>query len=142
VDNVLIHEIWETKEEKELSIGNLKCFHFLLAKNKFIKNPSLIVINKDTNWAIEISRRVISEWRSKSRTRERIISIQLLDIMIEGARYIKNIDDTKNKNGIESVSYLENQCYINGSLYKIHITVKKQKWLNRMFVYYYSATET
>ena len=47
----------------------------------------------------------------------------------------------KNSHGIESVSYFENRCSINGNLFKINITVKKQKSLDRMFVYYYSATE-
>jgi len=49
--------------------------------------------------------------------------------------------DNKNTPGIECVLYLENKCYINGKLFNINITVKKQKSMDRMFAYYYSATE-
>ena len=35
----------------------------------------------------------------------------------------------------------KNKCYINGKLFNINITVKKQKSMDRMFAYYYSATE-
>ena len=134
-------EIWEAEEEKTLSIGGLKQKYLVFAQRQFIKNPPIVIFNKDRNWPIELSRRVISEWRIKSRTRERILSIQLLDTMIEGARFLQTVEDTKHTPGIESVSYFENQCRINGRLYKINITVKKQILFNRRFVYYYSATE-
>jgi len=133
--------IWETEEDKKLSIGNLKRKYFVFAKSRFVRNPPVTIINKDTKWPIELSRRVISEWRIKSRTRERIIAIKLLDMMIKNAKFLKTVKDTKNTNGIESVSYFDNRCSINGKLFKINITVKKQKSLNRIFAYYYSATE-
>jgi len=136
-----IPEIWETEEDKKLSVGNLKHKYFVFARSRFLRNPPVIVVNKNTKWSIELSRRVISEWRIKSRTRERIISIQLLDTMIENAKFMKTTEDTKNTNGIESVSYFDNRCYINGKLFKINITVKKQKSYDRIFAYYYSATE-
>jgi hypothetical protein len=136
-----IPEIWETEEDKKLSDGNLKHKYFIYARDRFIHNPPVVILNKDKNCPIELSRRVISEWRIKSRTRERILSIQLLDTMIEGAKFLKTVKDTKNTHGIDSVSYFENRCYINGNLYKINITVKKQKTLNRIFAYYYSATK-
>ena len=136
-----IPEIGETEEDKKLSDGDLKYKYVIYARDRFIRNPPVVVLNKDKNWPIELSRRVISEWRIKSRTRERILSIQLLDTMIDGAKFLKTVKDTKNTHGIESVSYFENQCSINGNLFKINITVKKQKVPNRMFAYYYSATE-
>jgi len=136
-----IPEIWETEEDKELSTGNLKKKYFVIARKKFNRIPPFVVLNKEKNWLIEVSRRVISEWRIKTRTRERIISILLLDTMIEGARYLKTVKDTKNTFGIENVSYFENQCKINGKLFNVNITIKQQKSLNRMFAYYYSATE-
>jgi hypothetical protein len=135
-------EIWETEEEKKLPTGDLKQKHYVLARNRFISKPPVVVLNKDKNWPIELSRRVISEWRVKSRTRERILSIQLLDSMIEGAKFLKTVEDTKNTHGIESVSYFENYCKINGIRYKINITVKTQKSAKRRFAYYYSATES
>jgi hypothetical protein len=136
-----IPEIEETAEDKKLSTRDLKHKYVIFARNRFICNPPVVVLNRDTNWPIELSRRVISEWRIKSRTRERILSIQLLDTMTEGAKFRKTVKDTKNTHGIDSVSYFDNRCYINGNLFKINITIKKQKSLNRMFAYYYSATE-
>ena len=126
---------------KRLAVRDLKHRYVNFAKDRFICTPPVLVLNKDTNWPIELSRRVVSEWRIKSRTRERVLSIQLLDVMIEGAKFLKTVEDTKNTHGIESVSYFESRCYLNGNLFKINITVKKQKSLNRIFAYYYSATE-
>ena len=100
----------------------------------------MAVLNKDTKWSIVISNRVINEWWGKSRTRERILSIQLLDVMIEGAQYLNTTDDNKKTPGIENVSYFENFCKINGRLFRINITVKKMFDKNRYFVYYYAAT--
>ena len=136
-----IPEIWETEEEKKLSIGDLKQNYLVFAQKQFIKTPPIVIFNKDRNWPIELSRRVLSEWRIKSRTRERILSIQLLDTMIEGAKFLQTVEDSKHTPGIESVSYFENQCRINGRLFKISITIKKQVLFNRRFAYYYSATE-
>jgi len=136
-----IYKIWETEEEKKLSNSDLKKRYLTYAKSKFIRNPPVIVLNIEKNWQIELSLRVISEWRIKSRTRERILSIQLLDTMLEGASFIKTIEDTKNTYGIDSVSYFENKCKINGRFFKTNIITKSQKTLNRKYVYYYSATE-
>ena len=136
-----ISEIWETEEEKKLSDGDLKKRYLFFVKSKFIRNPPVVVLNREKNWQIELSLRVISEWRIKSRTRERILSIQLLETMLKGATFLKTIEDTKNTSGIDSVSYFENRCKINGRLFKINIVIKSQKTLNRKFVYYYSATE-
>ena len=140
-DDSLIHEIWETEDEKILSAGDLKHKYYILARDNFINDPPIDILNKEKKWLITLSRRVISEWRVKSRTRERIISIQLLDTMLEGAKFIKTVEDSKNTHGIESVSYFENSCKINGKLFRINITVKKQKNSNRRFAYYYSAVE-
>jgi hypothetical protein len=140
-DETHVLEIWETEEEKKLSARDLKQKYFALARKQFNRNPPVVVINNDRDWPIELSRRVISEWRIKSRTRERIISIKLLDKMIEGARFLRTVEDTKGTFGIESVCYFENQCKINGKLFKINITIKQQKSPKRRFAYYYSATE-
>ncbi|MDR2971019.1 MAG: hypothetical protein LBU83_03725 [Bacteroidales bacterium] len=141
IAEIQIPEIWETEEEKKLTIGDLKKKYLTIAKSKFIRNPPVLIFNRNKNWQIELSRRVISEWRIKSRTRERILSIQKLDVMLEYAKFLDTVEDTKNTPGIDSVSYFENKCKINGKLFKINITVKNQKLLNRNFAYYYSATE-
>ena len=135
-----IPEIRETGEEKKLSAGDLKKKYLAIAQSRFIGNPPVVVINGETNRHIELSWRVISEWRAKSRTRERLLSVQLLDRMIEGASFLKTTEDSKGTAGIGSVSYFENHCLINGKRFRINITTKKQKFNGREFAYYYSAT--
>jgi hypothetical protein len=130
-------EIWETDDEKVLPIGGLKDKYVDFAFKRFVHNPPLIVTNKETGWPIEFSSRVIKEWRAKSRTRERIIAIQLLGMMVERAKYLETVKDSKNTSGIDDVSYFENLCRINGKPFKINITVKRQA--ARRFAYYYSA---
>ena len=140
LDEGKIPEIWETEEEKKLSPLSLKKKYIAIARSRFIKKPPMTILNKDTDWLIELSNRVINEWWGKSRTRERILSIQLLDVIVAGAEFIKTVEDTKKTPGIENVSYFENQCRINGRLFKINITVKKMLDNNRRFAYFYAAT--
>jgi hypothetical protein len=139
-EKALVLEIEETDEEKKLSLMALKKKYITIARSRFISSPVKTVLNKDTGWLIEISNKVINEWWGKSRTRERIIAIQLLDIMIEGAQFIETVEDNKKTPGIENVSYFTNCCKINGKPYKINITVKKMLDKDRKFVYYYAAS--
>jgi len=140
LDRVQIPEIWETEEDKKLSVIALKKKYIAFARSQFIFNPAKTILNKDTGWHIEISNRVINEWWSKSRTRERILAIQLLDLMIEGAKYIETVADHKKTPGIENVSYFSNYCMINDKPYNIKITVKKMLNIDRIYAYYYAAT--
>jgi len=133
-------EIWETEEEKRLSVVALKKKYIAFARSRFIHNPPMAVRNRDTHWLIELSNRVINEWWGKSRTRERILAIQLLDMMIEGAQFLKTVEDSKKTPGIENVSYFENFCKINGRPFKISITVKKMLNMDRRYAYYYAAS--
>ena len=106
-------------------------------QSHFIRQPHLSIKNKATKWEIEVTSQVLKEWRQKSRTRPRIIAIQLLDTMIKNAMLVKTTTDMKNTPGIESVSEFENRCIIEGDLYKIRIVVKKQS--DRRFIYYFGA---
>lgn len=130
-------EIWETEEDKQLSINKLKEKYIKYARSHFIKTPHLVVVNQHTHWEIQITGQVIIEWRQKSRTRPRIIVIQLLDEMIETAQLINAAKDRHNTPGIASVSEFENCCMIEGNPFKIRITVKQQA--DRHFIYYFGA---
>jgi len=132
-----IPEIWETEEDKKLEIKQLKEKYTKYAYRHFIKEAPLVLLNQNTQWKIEVTTRVVKEWWRKSRTRPRIIAIQLLVIMIETAKLIKTGEDTKHTLGIESVSEFENWCMIEGNLYRIRIIVKKQPC--RYFAYYFGA---
>jgi hypothetical protein len=134
-----IPEIWETEDDRLLSVNKLKKKCIEYARSRFIKTPHLIVENETTKWKIEITTHIIKEWRQKSRTRNRIIAIRLLDDMIKSAVLVKTEKDNKQTRDIESVSEFENWCMIEGKLYKIRIIVKKQP--ERYFVYYFGAVE-
>jgi len=140
VENITgIPEITETDEEKQLSVIALKKKYISFARSRFISAPPRAVLNKSTGWLIELSNRVINEWWGKSRTRERVLSIKLLDTMTETAEFIETVADSKSTPSIENVSYFRNRCVINGKFFNINITVKKTLDKNRRFVYYYAA---
>ena len=132
-----IPEIWETEEDKLLSVNKLKEKNVEYARTHFIKTPHLVIENQETKWKIEITSQVIKEWRQKSRTRPRIMAIRLLDVMIKTAALVKTGNDNKQTPFIDSVSEFENWCMIEGNLYKIRIIVKKQP--DRYFAYYFGA---
>jgi hypothetical protein len=134
-----IPEIWETESDKALPIKGLKEKYTEYARSHFVKNPPLVIVNKTTKWNIEVTTKVVKEWWRKSRTRPRIISIQVLDKMIETADLVHTGKDRYNTPGIETVSEFENHCMIAGELCKIRITVKQQA--DRRFVYYYGAVK-
>jgi hypothetical protein len=134
-----IPEIRESKNDKLLTINKLREKYISYARSHFIKAPHLTVENQNTKWKIEITTHVIKEWRAKSRTRPRIIAIQLLDEMIKTAMLVKTEDDYMETRGIESVSEFENWCMIEGKTYKVRIIVKKQP--NRYFAYYFGSVE-
>jgi hypothetical protein len=96
-----IPEIWETGEEKKLPVGQLKYLYLKLAKQNFQGHTFL---NKNTEKPIQVSQAGIMEWWRKSRRREHIISIKLLDFFIENAIFIKESPDYKNRPEIESAS--------------------------------------
>jgi hypothetical protein len=134
-----IHEIGETNNDKLLSVNKLREKYIEYAWDHFIKTPHLAVENLETKWKIQITTRVIKEWRQKSRTRPRIISIRLLDEMIKTAKLIRTESDFKETRDIENVSEFENRCMIEGKMYKIRIIVKKH--MDRYFAYYFGAVE-
>jgi hypothetical protein len=61
------------------SIGQLKYNYLQIARQKF---KGKVFINKDTGNPIRVSRDGIMEWWRKSRRREHIISVQLLDFFL------------------------------------------------------------
>jgi hypothetical protein len=85
-DKLVIPEIWETEEDKLFSIGKLKHQYLQIAKQNF---QGKVFINKNTGKPIRISADGIMEWWRKSRKREHIISIQLLDIFLTNAMFKK-----------------------------------------------------
>ena len=117
-----IPEIWETEEDKILSIGKLKYRYLQTAKQNF---QGKVFINKNTKNPIRVSKDGIMEWWRKSKRREHIISVQLLDFFLENAVFVEESPDYKNRPEIESASQFESVCKVNGIFFKVIITIRK-----------------
>jgi len=122
MQGVSIPEIWVTEEEENLSIGQLKYRYLQLARERF---QGKVYTNKDTQNPIRVSRDGINEWWRKSRRREHIVSVQLLDFFLENGIFIGENPDYKNRPEIEGASQFESVCKVNGNLYKVVITIRK-----------------
>jgi hypothetical protein len=108
-DGTHIPEIREAEEEKSLSIGRLKYCYLQIARQKFQRK---VFTNKDTLSPIRVSRDGIMEWWRKSRKREHIISVQLLDFFLENGIFRGESPDYKNRPEIEGVSEYESACKV------------------------------
>ena len=115
-------EIWETEEEKSLPIGQLKYRYRQFARKNF---QGKIFTNKDTHKQIRVSADGIMEWWRKSRRREHIISMQLLDYFLENGIFIEENPDYKNRPEIESASLFESTCKVNGKPFRVILTIRK-----------------
>ena len=131
-----VHEIWETEEEKKLSIDGLRRFYKKFAIKNLRQNP---YINRDTGWKIRISAQGIGEIR-KFRRREHIILVRILDSMLENSVLINIVPDEKSTPGIENVSYFSYNCKINSNAYSIRLTLKKAIGDDVHFFYYYKLS--
>jgi len=119
---VNIPEIGETEEDKEISTGQLKYRYLKIARQKF---QGKVFTNKDTGKPIRISKDGIMEWWRKSRKREHIISVQLLDFFLENAIFTGENPDYLGRRKIVGVSHFESKCTINGKLFLVIITTRK-----------------
>ena len=122
MNKVKIPEIWETEEEKIFSIGRLKYHYLQIARQKF---QGKIFANKDTQNLIRVSHDGIIEWWRKSRKREHIISVQLLDYFLESAIFIDKKPDYKHRPEIEGIILFESACEVNGKSFKVIIIIRK-----------------
>jgi hypothetical protein len=121
-ERIEIPDIWEAEEEKSLSVGQLKYKYLQLTREKY---QGKVFTNKDTKNPIRVSRDGINEWWRKSRKREHIISVQILDFFLENGVFVSESPDYKNRPEIEGASIYESACQVNGVLFKVVLTVRK-----------------
>jgi len=133
LDGIPIPEIWETEEEKGFSIGQLKYCYQQIARQKF---QGKVFTNKDTGRPIKVSKDGIMEWWRKSRRREHIISVRLLDFFLENGLFIEENPDYLGRKKIISASQFESNCKINGKLYRVIITTRRAIYDIDKFKYY------
>jgi len=126
--------IIETDAERNLSFDELRreCLSFV--QQQF---QGKTFINKDTYREIQVSRQGIGEWKMKSKTREQVLSIKILDQLLENAVFDHDAADEKGKPNIEFFSYFNHLCMINGTLFKAIITVKRTKTYGDKYYHHY-----
>ena len=128
------NKISETEEDKALDDTALKEKYKAYAKEHFQGNT---YHNADTNLDIRVSRDIIGEWKAKTKSREQIISMQLLDKMIETAVETNITEDKNEKRNITNIKYFETGLTVNDKTYKAHLTVKEiQETDNKAYHYY------
>ena len=116
--------IFETEAERGFSINELRRECLIYARQNF---QGKSFTNKDTDRVIQVSQQGLGEWKMKSKTREQILSIKILDKLLENSIFDHEAQDEKGRLDIEGFSYFKLLCIINGNPYQAIITVKRSK---------------
>jgi hypothetical protein len=132
-----ILEIAETEKEKKLSSFDLKTIYKKIFKERF---QGCQYHNKNTNIMISVSGDCVNQWVKKSRTRERIILIQILDLLLENSVYDGfPVYDRKNRLEIEHYKHFHCKVIINNQLYNVILKVVKP--IRKPHKFYYFSLE-
>lgn len=116
------NRISETAEDKALENAALKDKYMAYAKEHFQGNS---YHNADTDTDIRVSRDILDEWQSKTKSREQILSMQALDKLIESAVQTNTTEDRENRIDIQKVKYFETGLSVGDKNYKVHLTARK-----------------
>jgi hypothetical protein len=79
----------------------------------------------------------LGEWKSKSKSREQILSIKILDKLLENAAHIHDAPDKQNRKNIENISYFSGKCKINDKGFNAVITIRKIKNYGDKYYHHY-----
>lgn len=128
------NRITETAEDKQLDTAALKAKYLAFAKKWFQGNS---YHNADTDTDIRVSRDILDEWQSKTKSREQMLSMKALDKLLETAVETNTVADKKGRPEIGSVKYFEAGLTVDDKTYKAHLTVKEiQDADNKAYHYY------
>ncbi|MFC1239707.1 hypothetical protein ACFGOO_09800 [Treponema vincentii] len=128
------NKITETAADKQLDNAALKAKYLAFAK-KWFQGKSYH--NADTDTDIRVSRDVLDEWQSKTKSREQILSMKALDKLLETAVETNTVKDRRDRRNIESVKYFEAGLTVDDNTYKAHLTVREvQDSTNKAYHYY------
>lgn len=134
LENYEANRITETAEDKQLDTAALKEKYLAFAKKWFQGNS---YHNADTDTDIRVSRDVLDEWQSKTKSREQILSMKVLDKLLETAVETNTVKDRRDRRNIESVKYFEAGLTVDDNTYKAHLTVREvQDNTNKVYHYY------
>ena len=127
-------EIWETEEEKQLDVKDLKKAKFSWALDN-LRGKSFF--NRSINKEISVSRDGLGEWKTTTKSKEQALSIKILDKLLENAVFWKNRVHNPPDPNITEVLYLKQNCKINNTLFTAIITVKVYKAQNHHKYYHH-----
>ena len=129
-----IPEVWETEEDKKLSTFDLKTKYKKYLQTHF---QGCKFFNKSAEIHISVSSDSVNQWVKKSRTRERIILIQILDFLLENSKYQGfPYPDRKNRSEIEHFLYFNQNAIINEKKYNVVLKIVKVLGMHHKFYYY------
>jgi len=138
VENKQIPEIWETEEDKKLSTFDLKTKYKVYFQTHFQGRQYL---NRDIGIHISVSSDGVRQWATKSRSREKIILIQVLDFLLVNGKYEgQPIPDRKERAEIEHFKHFHHAVIINGAKYNVILKVIKP--VNQLHKFYYCSLES
>lgn len=126
--------IAETPEEQRLSDKELKATIFDYARKQF---QGKSYVNKNTGDTIRISRDGLSEWKTKSKSREQILSMKILDRLIINAQKVSDAEELKQRRDILGYDYYSCSCHISGKDFDAIITVRKPANSEKKYYHHY-----
>ncbi|MDR1444933.1 MAG: hypothetical protein LBI94_08650 [Treponema sp.] len=126
--------IIETDVERKLSLNDLRKECLRYVREHF---QGKAFTNKSTGREIKVSREGIGEWKMKSKTREQIVSIKILDQLLENSTFDHDFPDEKGRQNIENFSYFTSRCMVNETPYMAIITVKTTKPYGDKYYHHY-----
>ena len=126
--------IEETQEEIALSTFDLKTKYKKYIQTHFQGRQ---YFNVNTEIWISVSSDFVNQWVKKSRTRERIILIQILDILLQNSVYDGLlVPDRKNRSEIEHYKHFYHRAQINGKKFKVVLKIVKPAKKNHKLYFY------
>ena len=126
--------IEETQEEIALSTFDLKTKYKKYLQTHFQGRQ---YFNVNTEIWISVSSDFVNQWVKKSRTRERIILIQILDILLQNSAYVGlQVPDRKNRSEIEHYKHFHQHTQINGKNFIVTLKIVKPVKKSHKLYYY------
>jgi hypothetical protein len=124
----------ETDTEQGLNEFDLKraCYDYARAAFQGKK-----FLNKETGREIVVSKDGLGEWKTKSKSRDQILSIKILGQLLENADHNHDAQDKGGRKNIETISYFTKNCKINDKEYNAIITIRKIKNYGDKYYHHY-----
>jgi hypothetical protein len=126
--------IKETEAEKALPDRELKAACLTFARANF---QGRIFTNQETGRPIIVSSDGIGEWRNKTKSREQILSIKILDKLLENGHFDHDAPDEAGRPEIEGFSYYKTLCIINNTPFNAIISIRRVKNYGDKYYHHY-----